>query len=83
MSPILLQEMKGTCVIFLIAGYETTSTLLGFFAYEMALNPDIQAKLTKEIDEHLPEKVCYFQYGSTSINCLYYITLIIRYIELK
>ncbi len=51
--------MKGTCFIFLIAGYETTSTLLGFFAYEMTLNPDIQAKLTKEIDEHFPEKVCH------------------------
>lgn len=41
----------------LIAGYETTSTLLGFFSYEMALNTDSQRKLQEEIDSHFDEHV--------------------------
>ena len=49
--------MQANSFIMLIAGYETTSTTLGFAAYELALNPDIQRRLQQEIDEHFAEKV--------------------------
>ena len=47
----------GQVVIFLLAGYETTSTTLGFISYELALNPDVQKKLLDEIDEYFPMQV--------------------------
>ncbi len=40
--------------VFMNAGYETTSTALGFTAYELAVNPHIQRILQQEIDEHFP-----------------------------
>ena len=49
--------MQANSFIMLIAGYETTSTALGFASYELALNPDVQKKLQEEIDEHFTDKV--------------------------
>lgn len=40
-------------VTFLIAGFDTSSTLIGFTAYELAVNPDVQERLIEEIDEML------------------------------
>ena len=49
--------MQGASFIMLAAGYETTSTALGFASYELALNQDVQEKLQTEIDQHFPDKV--------------------------
>lgn len=45
-----VDEVLARSVIFLIAGYETSSTTLGFVCYSLATNADIQEKLQKEID---------------------------------
>ncbi|XP_070556745.1 cytochrome P450 3A5-like [Ptychodera flava] len=45
------EEMLGQSLIFFLAGYETTSTLMSYVAYSMATNPDIQEKLCTEIDD--------------------------------
>ena len=55
-----LQEMQAQSFILLAAGYETTSTALGFLAYELARNPEIQEKLRAEIDEEFTDEVSYF-----------------------
>ncbi|XP_068134844.1 cytochrome P450 3A24-like [Hyperolius riggenbachi] len=49
-------EIMAQGLIFIIAGYETTSTTLMFLAYVLATNPDVQTKLQEEIDAHLPNK---------------------------
>lgn len=43
-------EVLAQSVIFLIAGYETSSNTLGFVSYFLATNLDVQEKLQEEID---------------------------------
>lgn len=44
-------ELVAQCLIFFLAGFDTTSTTLGFAAYELALNPDIQERLRNEVSD--------------------------------
>ncbi|XP_037036008.1 cytochrome P450 9e2-like [Bradysia coprophila] len=44
-------ELVAQCLLFFLAGFDTSSTLLSFLANELALNPDVQEKLCREIDE--------------------------------
>lgn len=43
-------EVVAQSVIFLLAGYETSSTTLSMTCYHLATNPDIQQRLQQEID---------------------------------
>uniref|UniRef100_U3B5P9 Cytochrome P450 3A n=1 Tax=Callithrix jacchus TaxID=9483 RepID=U3B5P9_CALJA len=49
-------ELVAQSIIFIFAGYETTSSVLSFTIYELATNPDVQQKLQEEIDAVLPNK---------------------------
>nr|WCC58102.1 cytochrome P450 [Pharsalia antennata] len=42
--------ITAQALVFFLAGFETTSTLLSFLSYELALNPDVQSKLQEEVD---------------------------------
>ncbi|XP_067142854.1 uncharacterized protein [Centruroides vittatus] len=44
-------EMMAQCTLFLFAGNETTTNTVAFVLYYMALYPEYQAKLLREIDE--------------------------------
>ncbi|KAJ6640976.1 Cytochrome P450 9e2 [Pseudolycoriella hygida] len=44
-------ELVAQCLLFFLAGFETSSNLLSFLGNELALNPEIQEKLCREIDE--------------------------------
>ena len=45
-------------MIFIFAGYETSSSSLTFLSYNLALNPEVMRKLLEEIDATFPNKVC-------------------------
>ena len=49
-------EITGNILIFMIAGYETTSTALAYCTYILAKKQDIQQKLIAEIDARLGQK---------------------------
>ncbi|XP_077889889.1 cytochrome P450 3A9-like [Ictidomys tridecemlineatus] len=49
-------EIAAQSIIFILAGYETTSTTLSFIMYLLATHPDVQKKLQQEIDETFPNK---------------------------
>lgn len=42
-------ELVAQCLLFFLAGFDTTSTTLSFCAYELAVNPEIQENLRDEI----------------------------------
>ncbi|XP_051913204.1 cytochrome P450 3A40-like [Hippocampus zosterae] len=50
-------EILSQAMIFIFAGYETSSSSLCFLAYNLATHPDIQKALQEEIDETFPDKV--------------------------
>ncbi|XP_057680082.1 cytochrome P450 3A40-like isoform X1 [Corythoichthys intestinalis] len=50
-------EILSQAMIFIFAGYETSSSSMCFFAYNLATNPHIQKALQEEIDETFPNKV--------------------------
>ncbi|CAG2172232.1 unnamed protein product [Oppiella nova] len=43
-------EIMAQAMVFLLAGYETTGSLLSFCTYELALNPHVQQILHKEVN---------------------------------
>lgn len=58
------------CLLFLLAGYETTSTTLAYIMYEMAVNPEVQKKLQEEIDENFPDEV--------SFKCDFFLSVLMK-----
>ena len=50
-------EVLGQSFTFILAGYETTSNALAYTTYCLALNPEVQDKLIKEIDETVGDNV--------------------------
>ena len=50
-------ELIAQCILFFLAGYETTATTLSFAAYFMATNPESQQKLFEESKHIFESKV--------------------------
>lgn len=45
--------MTAQAILFFAAGFETTASALSFCLYEISVNPHVQVKMRKEIDEIL------------------------------
>ncbi|WAR27293.1 CP3A2-like protein [Mya arenaria] len=57
-----VEELTGQMFIVLVAGYETTASLLQYAAYVLATNSDVQDKLIAEIDNCISEDVQELKY---------------------
>lgn len=61
-TTVTLNEMAAQCLVFFLAGYETSSTTMTFALFEMSLNPEIQEKVREELFRVLKKfdnKICY------------------------
>lgn len=47
---LTMNQISAQAFLFFLAGFETTSNTMSFCIYELALNPDVQRKLHKEVD---------------------------------
>ncbi|XP_066159249.1 cytochrome P450 9e2-like isoform X2 [Euwallacea fornicatus] len=45
------QDIASQALVFFLAGFDSVSSAMSYTSYELALNPEIQAKLRKEINE--------------------------------
>lgn len=51
MKQLTNDDITSQALIFFLAGFDTISTGLSFGLYEIAVNPDVQNRLRKEIQE--------------------------------
>ena len=49
-------EIIANSVVFFIAGFETTASIISHCLYELTRNPDVQERLHKEIKEAIKRK---------------------------
>ena len=52
-------EIIGNALLMIMAGFHNTANTLGYLAYSLAQNPDIQKKLQDEIDEMMNTNVSF------------------------
>ncbi|KAM8815567.1 thromboxane-A synthase isoform 2-T2 [Rhynchonycteris naso] len=62
-KPLTVDEVVGQAFLFLIAGYEIVTNTLSFATYLLAINPDCQEKLLREVD-HFNKKYTAPEYCS-------------------
>ncbi|KAB5531151.1 hypothetical protein PHYPO_G00137600 [Pangasianodon hypophthalmus] len=68
-------EILSQSFIFILGGYETTSTTLTYLLYNLTVNPDCMSKLVEEIDKTFPldapvtyDALMKFEYLEMAIN---------------
>lgn len=66
----------SNCVLFILAGFDTTQSLLLFCAYALAIHPEIQDKLRTEVESVLDENDGDFTYES--LHKMVYLDMVIN-----
>lgn len=50
-------DIIATVLLLILAGYENTANTMCIVAYNLAMYPEIQARLYEEIQQHVDDKV--------------------------
>ena len=69
------EEIVAEVVTFILAGYDTTSNALSYTAYLLALNPTIQDRLIREINEYYDVNPDSFLYDAA--ESIEYVTMVL------
>ncbi|XP_069676306.1 cytochrome P450 9e2-like [Periplaneta americana] len=69
------EDIVAQAVMFFFAGFDTSSTLMSFLTYLLAVHPDMQARLQKEIDDTLKEGNGKFTYEA--LNSMKYLDMVV------
>ncbi|KAF5308491.1 hypothetical protein FQR65_LT06156 [Abscondita terminalis] len=69
------ENLASLAVTFLVAGYETTASVLSYVWYELACNKDIQARLRNEVQEALQT---YKEFSYEAIAKMDYLEMVIN-----
>lgn len=70
--------MVAQTAVFFSGGFETSSTVMAFAVYELALQPDLQTKLRQEILEAIDKND-----GNISYDMVVNIPTIIKYNDIE
>ncbi|XP_076381351.1 cytochrome P450 9e2 [Megalopta genalis] len=73
---LTIEDMTAQAFVFFFGGFESTSVLMCFAAYEVGINPKIQEKLQEEIDDVLEK--CNGEVTYEAINDMKYLDAIIN-----
>ncbi|XP_047994990.1 cytochrome P450 9e2-like [Leguminivora glycinivorella] len=68
-------DLIAQAVIFFVAGFEGVAQAMAFLVYELALNPEVQDKLAREVKEN-DEKNC-GKFNYTSIKEMTYLDMVV------
>ncbi|CAF1212484.1 unnamed protein product [Didymodactylos carnosus] len=75
---ITLKEISANVYLFMIAGYETTSTALAYCTYALATHPHEQHKLQESIDQHFDSESDYILPDYDTVANMEYLDWFIR-----
>lgn len=73
---LTIEEMTAQAFIFFFGGFDSTSTLMCFAAYEIGVNEEIQKRLQDEIDQVLED--CNGEVTYEAINSMKYLDAVIN-----
>jgi len=69
------EDIISQSILFFLAGFDTTSTLLCFVSHLLATHPDVQKRLQKEIDKTLQENGGKFTYEA--VHSMKYLDMVV------
>lgn len=69
------EDITAQALQFFLASYESSSTLLAFMCYELAVNPEVQIKLIKEVDKTL--EICHNQINYDALMQMTYLDMVV------
>ncbi|XP_055852787.1 cytochrome P450 6a8-like [Episyrphus balteatus] len=73
---LTLNEVAAQSFVFFLAGFETSSTTMGFALYELALNQVVQDRLRAEINEQYSKHGGKFTYDA--MNEMHYMEMVMK-----